>query len=139
MPEVPRQRKGVTPQMRGRYPDYNVLDEAEHWDEVTRRVVIERVEDVPAIRFFTTQEAATLGTFCDRVMAQDSEPKIPVLNMIDAKLFAGSGEGYRFAELPEDSETWRPGALGLDGAGHQHGSSDFKDAAPEIQDIVIQA
>ena len=35
--ELPRQRNGVTPQMHGRYPDYNVLDEADHWDEVTRR------------------------------------------------------------------------------------------------------
>ena len=25
--ELPRQRKGVTPQMHGRYPDYNVLDQ----------------------------------------------------------------------------------------------------------------
>jgi hypothetical protein len=136
---LPRQRNGVTPEMRGRYPDYNVLDETRHWDEVTRRVVTARVEDVPSIKFFTATEAATLGAFCDRVMAQDREPKIPVLNMIDAKLFANSGEGYRFAELPDDSETWRQVALGLDAAAHQHGSSDFKDAAPEIQDMVIQA
>ena len=51
--ELPRQRNGVTPQMHGRYPDYNVLDEAGHWDEVTRRLVLERVEQVPPIRFFT--------------------------------------------------------------------------------------
>src|SRR5881398_2777954 len=74
--ELPRQRNGVTPQMHGRYPDYNVLDEAGHWDPVTRRVVFERVEQVPPIRFFTLDEAATLGVFCDLVMAQEREPKI---------------------------------------------------------------
>ena len=26
--ELPRQRNGVTPQMHGRYPDYNVLEQA---------------------------------------------------------------------------------------------------------------
>ena len=52
--ELPRQRNGVTPQMHGRYPDWNVLDEADHWDEVTRKVVMERVEKVPDIRFFTS-------------------------------------------------------------------------------------
>src|SRR5579859_6397536 len=87
--ELPRQRNGVTPQMHGRYPDYNVLDEADHWDQVTRRVVLERVEQVPQLRFFTADEVRTLGAFCDSVLAQDAEPKIPVLNMVDAKLFAG--------------------------------------------------
>ena len=108
--------------MVGRYPDFNVLEQADHWDDVTREVVLGRVEEVPPIRFFTAAEATTLGAFCDRAMAQDREPKIPVLNMIDAKLFAGSGEGYRFAELPEDSATWRRVARGLDAAARQHGS-----------------
>src|SRR5581483_10878205 len=69
--ELPRQRNGVTPQMHGRYPDFNVLDEADHWDEVTRRVVLERVEPVPEIRYFTTPEAITLGAFLNAVLAQD--------------------------------------------------------------------
>ena len=59
--ELPRQRNGVTPQMHGRYPDYNVLDEADHWDETTRRLVFERVEQTPPIRFFTKAEADTLS------------------------------------------------------------------------------
>src|SRR5437763_12524639 len=91
--ELPRQRNGVTPQMHGRYPDYNVLDEVGHWDDATRRAVLQRVENVPPVRFFTDAEARTLGCFCDVVLAQDSEPKIPVLNMVDAKLFAGKLDG----------------------------------------------
>src|SRR5579884_4346436 len=73
--ELPRQRNGITPQMHGRYPDYNVLDEAKHWDEVTRRLVLKRVEQTPPIRFFTKPEADTLRIFCDLVRAQDREPK----------------------------------------------------------------
>ena len=30
--QLPRQRRGTTPQMRGRYPDYDVLTAASHWD-----------------------------------------------------------------------------------------------------------
>ncbi len=137
--ELPRQRNGVTPQMHGRYPDYNVLDEADRWDEVTRRMVMERVEQVPPIRFFTHQEAITLGAFCDRVMAQDREPKIPVLNMVDAKLFAGELDGFHYADMPEDPETWRRVALGLDAAARQHGAGDFAGAGAEVQHRVIQA
>jgi hypothetical protein len=44
---LPRQRAGVTPQMHGRYRDYDVVREAPHWDEVTRRVLLDRIENVP--------------------------------------------------------------------------------------------
>jgi hypothetical protein len=137
--DLPRQRNGVTPQMHGRYPDYNVLDEADHWDEVTRRVVMERVEEVPPIRFFNTHEERTLGAFCDVVMAQDREPKIPVLNMVDAKLFAGELDGFQFEDLPDDRETWRRVAVGLDAAARQHGVSEFAGASHEVQVKVIDA
>jgi hypothetical protein len=137
--ELPRQRRGVTPQMHGRYPDYNVLGEAEHWDEVTRRVVFERVEQVPPFRFFNATEQRTLGAFCDVVMAQDREPKIPVLNMVDAKLFSGELDGFQFEDLPDDRETWRRVALGLDAAARQHGVSEFAGASHEVQTQMIEA
>ncbi len=137
--DLPRQRNGITPQMHGRYPDFNVLDQAGHWDEVTRRVVLERVGKVPPIRFFTASEATTLGTFCDVVLAQEREPKIPVLNMIDAKLYSGKREGYRYADMPDDGETFRRMATGLDSAAVQHGAADFHTASGEVQRMVIQA
>ena len=40
--ELPRQRNGVTPQMHGRYPDYNVLDQAGHWDDVIAAIKLAR-------------------------------------------------------------------------------------------------
>src|SRR5436305_1723242 len=137
--ELPRQRNGVTPQMHGRYPDYNVLDQADHWDEVTRKVVLDRVEHVPPIRFFTRGEAAVLGALCDIVMAQDREPKIPVLNFVDAKLWAGELDGFRFAGMPDDRETWRRAAVGLDAAARQHGAGDFAGASGEVQHKVVDA
>ena len=98
--------------MHGRYPDYNVLDEADHWDEVTRRLVLERVEQTAADPLLhRPPRRHTLGVFCDLVMAQDREPKIPVLNMVDAKLFAGELDGFRYADMPDDRETWRRVAL----------------------------
>jgi hypothetical protein len=137
--ELPRQRNGVTPQMHGRYPDYNVLDQADHWDEVTRQVVLDRVEKVPPIRFFTRGEAETLGAFCDIVLAQDREPRIPVLNFVDAKLWAGKLDGFRFAGMPDDRETWRRSAVGLDAAARQHGVKDFVSASADVQHRVVDA
>ena len=137
--ELPRQRRGVTPQMHGRYPDYNVLEHAEHWDPVTRQVVMQRVEEVPPLAFLTRTEAATLGAFFDLVLAQDREPRIPVLNTVDAKLFSGRREGYRYADMPDDGETFRRVAAGLDSAARQHGVQDFVGASAEIKRSVVQA
>jgi hypothetical protein len=125
--------------MHGRYPDFDILDEADHWDEATQKVVMDRVENVPPIRFFTAPEVATLGAFCDVVMAQDREPKIPVLNMVDAKLFEGKLDGFRYADMPDDRETWRRVALGLDAATRQHGADAFASASHEVQARVVEA
>jgi hypothetical protein len=136
---LPRHRNGVTPQMIGRYPDYNVLDEMGHWDEVTRRLVLDRVGTIPPIRFFSAPEALTLGVFCDLVLAQDADPKIPVLNMVDAKLFAGELDGFRYVDLPDDRETWRRVAVGLDAAARQHGAPDFVNASEDVRERVVEA
>lgn len=137
--ELPRQRNGVTPQMHGRYPDYNVLDEIDHWDDVTRSAVLGRVQSTPPLRFFSEAEARTLGAFCDVVMAQDAEPKVPVLNMVDAKLAGGKLDGFRHADMPDDRETWRLVARGLDAAARQRDAEDFAAAPSETQRACVQA
>ena len=135
-PELPRQRRGVTPQMHGRYPDYDVLAEAGHWDAATRRVVLARVAEVPPLRFFDQHEAATLGAFCDLATGQEGEPRIPVLAMVDAKLHARQLDGFRHEDLPEDPETWRLVAAALDAAA---GETAFAEAAPERRREIVQA
>ena len=124
---LPRQRRGITPQMHGRYPDYDVLANAEHWDEVTRGVVLDRAQTAPPMRFFDAPEQRTLRVFCDLVTAQDAEPRIPVLEMVDAKLAAGELDGYRHHDMPEDPQTWRLVAAGLDEAAH----GSFADLEPD--------
>ena len=112
--ELPRQRRGRTPQMHGRYPDYDVLENAEHWDEVTREMVLRRVRDVPSIRFFDAREAATLGALCDVLTAQDAEPRILIINYVDEKLHQGKLDGYQYFDMPDDRDVWRIVARGLD-------------------------
>ena len=112
---LPRQRAGITPQMHGRYPDFDVMADREHWDAVTRRTLEDRVAAAPECRFFDVSEQQTLGALLDVVLAQDSEPRIPVLQMVDAKLAAGKLDGYRYEDMPPDPETWKRVAAHLDG------------------------
>ena len=131
--ELPRQRRGKTPQMHGRYPDYDCLEHVEHWDELTRKVVVDRVERVPELRFFGDDEAATLRAFCDVVLAQDAEPRIPVLAFIDQKLVEGRLDGYQYADMPDDRETWRLVARGLDESARASGADSYAGASGRRQ------
>jgi hypothetical protein len=128
-----KQLEGTTPQMVGRYPHYDVLTQVDHWDDATRRVVLDRVENVPSIRFFTPAEAQTLKAFCDIATAQDEEPRIPVLSYVDEKLESGVGDGWQYDDLPGDGDVWRIVARGLD----EEADGRFADASEEVQvDIV---
>jgi hypothetical protein len=124
--------------MRARYPDFDVLEQARHWDEATRAVVLERLE-TPPLRFFSAEEAATLRAFCDVVLAQDEEPRVPVLEHVDAKLTAGKREGYRYVELPDDGETWRLTARALDAAARERGAASLAAASDELRLAVCEA
>ena len=50
---LPRQRRGTTPQMIGRYPDFDVFDAQDTWDEATTTVVVARLHLDGPLRFFT--------------------------------------------------------------------------------------
>jgi gluconate 2-dehydrogenase subunit 3-like protein len=135
--ELPRQRKGVTPQLHGRYPDYNVLGEVDHWDEETRKVVLARVHDVPPFRFFDEHERDVLKAFCDTLLAQDAEPRVPVLSFVDEKLHSGVGDGYQFFDMPSDQEVWRRVAAGLDEEARALGVDSFVDLAEHHRRMVV--
>jgi hypothetical protein len=137
--ELPRQRRGTTPQMHGRYPDYDCLEQGQHWDELTRDVVFGRVERVPERRFFDVTQAATLSAFCDIVLAQDAEPRIPVLAFIDEKLAKGRLDGYQYADMPDDRETWQLVAEGLDESARKWGADAYAAASPDVQLAIADA
>jgi hypothetical protein len=138
-PGLPRHRRGTAPQGRSRYPDFDVLEQAEHWDEATRKVVLARVHEVPGVRFFDAREEATMRAFCDVVTAQDCEPRVPVLEMVDAKLHAGRLDGFQHADLPDDRDVWRLAARGLDDVARARGAETFAQAPDEVKVEIVAA
>ncbi|MCW3067336.1 MAG: gluconate 2-dehydrogenase subunit 3 family protein [Solirubrobacterales bacterium] len=136
---LPRQRRGVTPQMHGRYPDFDAMSQQEHWDDATRTMVVSRVDQVPPIRFFTKDEAIALGILLDLALAQDREPRVPVLALVDAKLLEGKLDGFQHDDMPPDPETWRQVAAGLDATAVQHGFEAFRVAPTGVQEQIVGA
>ncbi len=129
---LPVQRRGTTPQMIGRYPDYDVLASMPNWDEATRRVVTRRLEMDRSLTFFGPGERATAQRLCDLVMAQDCEPRIPVVELIDDKMANGRLDGFRYDDMPDDRETWHLVLAGLDESARARGGSDFSECDDTI-------
>lgn len=135
---LPRQRRGTTPQMIGRYPDFDVFDVADTWDAATTKVVNARLHLDGSFRFFRVGELATLRAFCDVTVAQDGEPRVPVAEMIDEKLAAGRLDGYQYADMPDDRDTWHLVLTGLDEvAESRYGRPTFAAADPEAQEAIV--
>jgi hypothetical protein len=123
--------------MHGRYPDFDVVEEAAHWDDATRTVVLGRIDRVPPRRFFTEAETTTLTSFCDDVLAQDSDPRIPVLAFIDEKLDQGRLDGFQYAGMPDDRDTWRLVARGLDEAARREGGESYSTAPDALRSEIL--
>jgi hypothetical protein len=106
--------RAVTPGGAGRFPGFDVLDHAHLWDSVTAGVVLARLEPASELRFFTPAEQPVAEALLDRLLAQDREPKVPVLQLVDRRLALGQTDGWRYDDLPEDPVAWRLTLAALD-------------------------
>ncbi len=140
MPFRPPNQRAVTPQGRGRFPGYDVLTEAHRWDDVTAGVVLARLAPGGDLSLFTATEDATATLLCDLLLAQDSDPRIPVVSLIDARLAAGETDGWRYDDMPEDAQAWRDTLADLDADAHAGHGTGFAGlgrpaAAAMVQDV----
>ena len=59
------------------------------------------------LAFFTPAEVGVAGPLLDLLLAQDADPRVPVLALIDARLAAGETDGWHYDDMPEDGQAWR--------------------------------
>jgi Gluconate 2-dehydrogenase subunit 3 len=124
-----------------RFPGFDVLDQAGHWDPVTAGVVLARVGMPPDIRFFTPAEEAAATALCDRLLGQDEEgaPRVEVVPQIDARLAEQETDGWRYTDMPEDGQAWRDSLRFLDEDSQAACSHELARASLRDQQAVIQA
>jgi gluconate 2-dehydrogenase subunit 3-like protein len=129
-------------QFQTRYPNYNVLDKwsSPDWDDQTREVVRQRLEEIPRIRFLTDDEARALSAIADRIVPQterNETEKVPIVPWIDEKLYEDKRDGYRYEEMPPQREAWRLGLKGINETAQALFAGKFIDLDPLSQDVVL--
>jgi Gluconate 2-dehydrogenase subunit 3 len=103
----PRRRTGTTPgSSEQRFPGYDVLGQSNTWDTATSAVVLGRLVERKPLSFFSEDQKPVARALLDRLLAQNDEPRVPVIEMIDERLGDRRGDGYRYEEMPDDWEAW---------------------------------
>lgn len=142
-PRDPQSGKPIGPLSQpGYYPGFHTLSQQAFWDAATRAVVLDRVENVPPIRFFSAGEAALLEAVCARLLPQDDRDeahRIPIVPYIDQKLFEDKGDGYRFESMPEEREAFRLGLRGIDQIARDVHGANFGELPVPLQETLLKS
>jgi hypothetical protein len=126
----------------GYYPGFHTLDQQNYWDAATRKVVLDRVSNVPPIRFFTAEEALTMQAVVDRILPQDDRTdstRIPILPFIDQRLHLDRIEGFRYEDMPSDQEAYRLAARAIDTISHELHDKPFHALVTLHQETILQS
>jgi len=126
--------------MKSKYPDFNVLDEQDQWDEHTKDVVLKRVQQ-PSQRlvFFNPTEAAMLAVVMGELLDEQRTEIISyVVTRYDEKLYSAIGEGDREEYLPAEGELIRSGLKALDMAARVLYGHDVVELAREVRARMLR-
>jgi hypothetical protein len=142
LPIDPATGKPLAPKAQpGYYPGFSTLGQKDFWDDATRKLIIQRVEEVPPIRFFRPEEVDLLKAVCDRILPQDDRDgahKIPIVNGIDQRLYDNRMDGYRYEKMPPDGEAHRLGLQAIEAIAHQMYGKPFVELGSLEQDTVLK-
>ena len=130
---------GTVPGGDARFPGYDVVGHAGEWDAVTTGVVLRRLGPPPKLRFFTVDEEAIARPLLDRLLAQDTEPRVPVFAMIDSRLAENETDGWRYDDMPEDADAWRQSLHLLDDKAVAGQGQPFCELAEPAQREVLES
>jgi Gluconate 2-dehydrogenase subunit 3 len=120
----------------GRFPGFDPLNQAPHWDQVTAGLIEARVRPSRQVTFFTGAERACAAALLDDLLGQ---PRVPVLQMIEVRLAAGETDGWRYADMPEDGQAWRDTLAYLDADAKARCGAAFAEAGEADRHHLIQA
>jgi Gluconate 2-dehydrogenase subunit 3 len=126
--------KGLT---HNRFPGFDVVSQRHTWDPQTERVVLSRVGPQPAIKFFDASEQPTARALVKLLLALEEDSDVPALELIDQRLLRGTGDGFRFWDMPSDGEAWKKSIAALDAEAQSRWHRPFAELGQEQQTQIV--
>jgi hypothetical protein len=123
----------------GRFPGFDVLRQAAHWDQVTEDLIQARVRTPAQVPFFSSNERVCATALLNDLTGQQGESPVPVAQMVEARLAAGETDGWRYDDMPEDGQAWRDTLGYLDADAQDRGGTSFAEASAADRRQLIQA
>lgn len=126
----------------GYYPGYSTMAQKKNWDQATQKAVTERLAEPPQLRFFSPQQAALLNAIIDRVLPQDDRSAartVPILPVIDERLYKNSLSGFRYEDMPPDQEAYRMALKTIDEMAHARFESAFVELEVHRQELILKS
>jgi Gluconate 2-dehydrogenase subunit 3 len=126
----------------GYYGGFSTLKQQGKWDEATRKTVVGRLNTSFDLRFFKIAEAELLAAIIDRVMPQDDRAKdktIPILPIIDERLFKNALNGFRYEDMPPDQEAYRLGLRAIEEMTSERFSAPFTGLSVHRQELILKS
>jgi hypothetical protein len=124
------------------YAGFDPMSQAEMWEDRTRELILSRVHDVPALTFFSNEEAQVLDAIVDRLIPQQERTaveKVPIAPWIDRMLADDDTDGFRKGKMPWDQDVWRQALIGVEQSSQGRYSRSFVQLQPAEQDAVLSA
>lgn len=126
----------------GYYPGYSTLEQKKAWDKTTRDVVTTRVDGSDKIRFFQLDEAELLAAIIDRLVPQDDrapERTIPILPVIEKRLYKNELNGFRYEDMPPDREAYHLGLKAIDEMARERFTTPFTSLPVSRQELLLKS
>jgi hypothetical protein len=126
----------------GYYPKFRTLDQQNYWDAATRTLILDRVNNIPPLRFFNLEEALTMQAVAERILPQDDRTestRIPIVPFLDARLYLNHIEGYRYEDMPSDQDAYRLALRAIDSMSRELHSEPFHALPIQVQEGILQS
>ncbi|HWJ38724.1 MAG TPA: gluconate 2-dehydrogenase subunit 3 family protein [Sphingomicrobium sp.] len=123
------------------YLSYDVLDkwDSPSWNEQTREVVRQRLQQLPPRRFLSKEQWSLLEAIVGRLVPQpDRDEPVPIVPWIDDMLHHNHSPGYRYADMPPMREAWRQGLDAIAAETFSRHGKSFEELPGDAQDELLR-
>ena len=126
----------------GYYSGFSTLSQKSFWDDATRKLIIDRVENRHETEFFSAKEFEFWYAVFSRLIPQTdrtSDRQIDLIGPLDHRLYVNQTVGYRFENMPQDRVAYKLGQEAINKEAQHSFGEDFLSIPWPRQELVLKA